>query len=60
LPTDKSRIELFEQLNAECKKALVITEGLVIYLTAEQVAELATDLSSQTIFVAGFLILFLL
>jgi methyltransferase (TIGR00027 family) len=46
----KARLELFEQLNKECKKALVITEGLIIYLTAEQVADLATDLSSQVHF----------
>jgi methyltransferase (TIGR00027 family) len=43
----KARLELFQQLNNECKKALVITEGLIIYLTAEQAAELATDISSQ-------------
>jgi len=43
----KARLELFQQLNRECKKALVVTEGLIIYLTNEQVAELATDLSSQ-------------
>ena len=43
----KARLQLFQQLNSECKKALVATEGLIIYLTAEQAAELATDLSSQ-------------
>ena len=43
----KARLELFQQLNNECKKALVVTEGLIIYLTNEQVAELATDLSLQ-------------
>ncbi|HEY5772004.1 MAG TPA: SAM-dependent methyltransferase [Chitinophagaceae bacterium] len=43
----KARLELFQQLNSECKKALVITEGLIVYLTYEQAAELATDLSSQ-------------
>ena len=43
----KARLGLFKQLNNECKKALVVTEGLLIYLTNEQVAELATDLSSQ-------------
>ena len=43
----KARLQLFQQLNNECKKALVVTEGLIIYLTNEQVAELATDLSSQ-------------
>ena len=43
----KARFELFQQLNSECKKALVVTEGLIIYLANEQVADLATDLSSQ-------------
>ena len=46
----KARLELFQQLNSECKKAFVVTEGLIIYLTPEQVAELATDLSSQNHF----------
>ena len=43
----KARFELFQQLNSECKKALVVTEGLIIYLANEQVADLATDLSLQ-------------
>ena len=47
LAVRKVRLELFQQLNSECKKALVVTEGLIIYLTNEQVAELATDLASQ-------------
>ena len=42
-----ARLKLFDQLNSECKKALVISEGLMIYLTYEQAADLATDLSSQ-------------
>ena len=46
----KTRLELFRQLNSECKKALVVTEGLIIYLTSKQVAELANDLSSQNHF----------
>ncbi len=46
----KARIELFQQLNKECKKALVVTEGLIIYLTNDEVAELSTDLSSQNHF----------
>src|SRR5436189_4012870 len=29
----KARLELFQHLNSECKKALVVTEGLTIYLT---------------------------
>jgi len=43
----KARLELFQLLNNECKKALVVTEGLIIYLTSEQVAELTIDISSQ-------------
>jgi methyltransferase (TIGR00027 family) len=43
----KARLKLFQQLNNECKKALVVTEGLIIYLTYEQAAELSTDLSAQ-------------
>ena len=45
-----ARIPFFQQLNAETKKALVITEGLVIYLSAQQAAELSTELSSQNHF----------
>lgn len=43
----KARVQLFQQLDRECNKALVVTEGLIIYLAPEQAAELATDLSSQ-------------
>jgi methyltransferase (TIGR00027 family) len=43
----KARLQLFQQLNNECKKALVITEGLMIYLTYEQAAELSADISAQ-------------
>ena len=43
----KARLQLFQQLNSECKKVLVVTEGLIIYLTSEQAADLATDLSAQ-------------
>ena len=46
----KARLELFQQLNSECKKALVVTEGLIIYLTYEQAAELSIDLSAQNHF----------
>jgi methyltransferase (TIGR00027 family) len=46
----RARLELFQKLNNECKKALVLTEGLIIYLTAEQAADLAADLSSQSHF----------
>jgi methyltransferase (TIGR00027 family) len=43
--TDASaRRTLFSRLGAEGRNALVITEGLLIYLTAEQVGALARDL----------------
>jgi len=46
----KARLKLFKQLNNECKKALIATEGLMIYLTNGQAAELAVDLSSHNHF----------
>ena len=45
-----ARRELFAQLGRRAKKALVITEGLVIYLTAEAVSELAKDLAGVPAF----------
>jgi methyltransferase (TIGR00027 family) len=38
------RRALFSQIDRESSRLLVVTEGLVIYLTAEQVGELARDL----------------
>ncbi|MFI5185222.1 MAG: class I SAM-dependent methyltransferase [Chitinophagales bacterium] len=43
----KARLELFQKLNNEADKALIVSEGLMIYLTAEEVASLASDLSAQ-------------
>ena len=40
-----ARQQLFRELGAQAKNALVITEGLVIYLTPEQVGQLADDLA---------------
>lgn len=40
-----ARRELFERLGRDAKKALIITEGLLIYLSAEEVGALATDLA---------------
>jgi methyltransferase (TIGR00027 family) len=45
-----ARRELLAELGRRAKKALVITEGLVIYLTAETVSELAKDLSGVSAF----------
>jgi methyltransferase (TIGR00027 family) len=38
------RTALFTQLGAESKRVLVVTEGLLIYLTEQQVEQLARDL----------------
>lgn len=43
----ESRLELFSNIDAENKKALVITEGLIGYLSEQQAGELASDLSAQ-------------
>jgi methyltransferase (TIGR00027 family) len=42
-----SRAALFSQLKADGARALVLTEGLIIYLTEQQVRSLATDLHAQ-------------
>ena len=48
IPTDltdsRKRQALFSQLGAQAQRALIVTEGLLIYLTAEQVGALARDL----------------
>jgi len=41
------RRELFQRLAAQARKALIISEGLIIYLTAEEVGSLATDLAAR-------------
>jgi methyltransferase (TIGR00027 family) len=46
----QSRRELFERLGTQATKALALTEGLIIYFTAEQVAEFARDLAKPAIF----------
>jgi len=48
------RQALFSRLGAGSTRALVVSEGLLIYLTPEQVAALATDLHAQPSF-AGWL-----
>jgi len=45
-----ARNKLFERINTSAKQALVITEGLLIYLTVEQVDSLAVDLHAQSNF----------
>lgn len=44
------RYALFTQLGTSSRRALVVTEGLLIYLTPEQVGALATDLHAQPSF----------
>jgi methyltransferase (TIGR00027 family) len=43
----KARLELFKQLNNQCDKALIVTEGLISYLDEEEAGALALDLSGQ-------------
>lgn len=45
-----SRNALFSRVSAASKQVLVITEGLLVYLTPAQVASLATDLHAQSNF----------
>ena len=47
LSDQKARTDLFQKLNSKAGKILVMTEGLIIYLTNSQVASFAADLSSQ-------------
>jgi methyltransferase (TIGR00027 family) len=49
--TDPARRQaLFAQVGAESSRVLVVTEGLLIYLTAEQVGTLANDLHAAPSF----------
>ncbi|MDE3057739.1 MAG: class I SAM-dependent methyltransferase [Bacteroidota bacterium] len=43
----EARKNLFVKINRDAKRALVITEGLLIYLSSEDVASLARDLHAQ-------------
>jgi methyltransferase (TIGR00027 family) len=45
-----ARRELFDRLAGQARKVLVVTEGLIIYFTEEQVAELARDLAAAATF----------
>lgn len=45
-----ARRELFRELGAQAKKALLITEGLLIYLGREEVLALGHDLAAQPSF----------
>ena len=48
LTDDAARQTLFARLGAGSNRALVVTEGLLIYLSAEQVGALARDLHGQS------------
>jgi len=50
LANDEARRELFQRLAAQARRALVVSEGLVVYLEAGQVGSLATDLASNPTF----------
>lgn len=50
LTDEAARRELFARLGGSGKRALVLSEGLLIYLTREQVASLAADLHAQPSF----------
>jgi methyltransferase (TIGR00027 family) len=50
LRDEAKRRALFAQLGAESQRTLVVTEGLLIYLTPEQVGALASDLHASPSF----------
>ena len=45
-----ARRELFAKLGADARRVLIISEGLIIYLKAEEVCALAKDLSAERSF----------
>lgn len=47
LSNESARALLFDRVNAESKRVLVVSEGLLIYLAPEAVASLATDLAAR-------------
>lgn len=47
LADEAGRRELFRRLNAEGRDTLVVTEGLITYLSEAQVGSLASDLAAQ-------------
>jgi len=50
LSDEPARRGLFAQIAAESRNALVVTEGLLIYLSADQVKSLAVDLAARPSF----------
>src|SRR5216117_1097623 len=47
LTNQAARRSLFQRVGAQAQRALVIAEGLLVYLTPEDVTALATDLAAQ-------------
>ena len=41
---------LFEELGRDAKRAVIISEGLIVYLTAAEVSNLARDLAAPASF----------
>src|SRR5262249_16495223 len=52
LANERERCDLFARLGARARKALVLCEGLIVYLSREEVAGLARDLAAQHSFQA--------
>ncbi len=50
LTDHEARRALFQRLGAQAKRALVISEGLLVYLKSEDVMSLARDLAEQAAF----------
>ncbi len=50
LTDQAARRSLFQRVGAQAKRALVIAEGLLVYLTPDDVTALAKDLSAQPAF----------
>lgn len=50
LAAEGPRRDLFRRIGAESRSVLVVTEGLLVYLTQQQVAQLAGDLAAQPTF----------
>ena len=47
LSDQQARIDLFKKLDNETDNVLIVSEGLIIYLSTEEAASLASDLSAQ-------------
>jgi methyltransferase (TIGR00027 family) len=50
LKDERARRDLFRRLGSEARQALVVTEGLLIYLTEPEVGALASDLAAPESF----------